>query len=101
MSKILDEPVRADVITLAGELDLMTAPELRSRLTLAETTAAALIVLDMSQVSFLDAQCAGIIVAAGETARRRGARLRVDGLHGTPKVVFDLLGLGSLMEGSG
>jgi anti-sigma B factor antagonist len=102
VSEILDERVRADVISLAGELDLVTAPALRSRLAhVAEGNTAAVIVLDLSRVSFVDAQCAGIIAGAWARARSRGAVLRVDGLHGTPRVVFELLGLASLVEGSG
>ncbi|WP_051807274.1 STAS domain-containing protein [Actinoplanes subtropicus] len=102
MPKILDEPVRADVISLVGELDMVTAPALRSRLMgAAATSTAPVIALDLSRVSFLDAQCAGIIASAWARARVRGQVLRVDGLHGTPKRVFELLGLASLAEGSG
>jgi len=94
VSKILASRARVDVIHLTGELDLVTAAMLRTKLmTAAETCTAAVLVLDLSQVGFLDAQSAGIITAAGEVARRRGTRLRVVGLHGTPKLVFDLLGL--------
>jgi anti-anti-sigma factor len=98
--EILDRRVPVDVISLAGELDLVTAPALRAQLmSAATTTSAGVLMLDLSRVRFLDAQCAGIIAAAAETARCRGARLRVDGLHGMPRKVFDLLGLTWLLGG--
>ncbi|WP_433360661.1 STAS domain-containing protein [Actinoplanes sp. CA-142083] len=84
----------AEVIFVSGELDLVAAAELRSHLmTVAESTAAPLIVLDFSGVTFIDAKCAGVIMGAWEAAAGRGRRLRVDGLRGLPKTVFDLLGL--------
>ena len=84
----------ADVIWLAGELDFDTAAELRLRLIrVAESSTAATIVLDLSDVCFMDGKCAGVIVAAWEAARCHGRQLEVDGLHGTPEFVFDVLGL--------
>jgi anti-sigma B factor antagonist len=84
----------AAVICLSGELDLATAAELRRRLMrVAESSNATTIVLDVADVSFIDAGCAGVILAAWETARDRGRQLRVDGLQATTRRVFDILGL--------
>ncbi|MCU7728908.1 STAS domain-containing protein [Actinoplanes sp. KI2] len=92
----------AYVIFLAGELDLATAPELRSRLmSVAETSTAAVLMLNLSQVHFIDAKSAGIIACAREAAGSHGTLLQVDGLHGVPKVVFDVLGLTPLLAGDG
>ncbi|MEV6844095.1 STAS domain-containing protein [Actinoplanes sp. NPDC051411] len=83
-----------DVIFLVGELDLAAAPELRRRLVGAvKSSTATRITLDLSGVSFLDAHCAGVIVAAAEAAADRGRTLRVDGLRGIAERVFDVLGL--------
>ena len=88
----------AVVIHLAGELDLSTAVELRRRLMrVAESGAAATIVLDMSDVRFIDAHSVGLIVTAWAAAKCRGRQLRVDGLHGMPARVFGLLGLEPLL----
>ena len=120
MSKIFDDDVRApgwapglfdwsqrrvedvDVISLAGELDLAAAPELRRRLTGAvESSTAARIMLDLSGVGFLDAHCTSVIVAAAELAADRGRQLRVDGLHGIAERVFGALGLEPMVSGRG
>jgi anti-anti-sigma factor len=84
----------AEMIFLVGELDLAAAPELRRRLTSAvESSTATRITLDLSGVSFLDAGCAGVIVATAQVAADRGRQLRVDGLSGIAERVFDVLGL--------
>jgi len=84
----------ADVISLAGELDMAVADELHLLLmTAAASGTAATIVLDLSDLSFIDARCTSVIAAAWATARRHGVRLEVVGLHGTPELVFDVLGL--------
>jgi anti-anti-sigma factor len=84
----------AEMIFLVGELDLAAAPELRRRLTSAvESSTATQITLDLSGVSFLDAGCTGVIVAAAEAAADRGRQLRVDGLSGIAERVFEVLGL--------
>jgi len=56
------------LVSVSGELDLYTEPELTNSLASAE---AATVVLDLSGVSFLDSTICGILV--GEAKRRRGA----------------------------
>ncbi|GAB1641301.1 anti-sigma factor antagonist [Krasilnikovia sp. MM14-A1259] len=82
------------VVDVTGELDLSTVPEWRECLRrVAESGAAATIVLDLSGVRFIDAQSTGLIIRAWVAARSRGRDLRVDGLHGMPARVFGLLGV--------
>lgn len=74
------------------------ADELRTWLMrTAESSAAAVIVLDLSDVCFIDANCAGVIMGAWESAGRHGGRLEVAGLHGIPELVFNLLGLAPIL----
>jgi anti-sigma B factor antagonist len=89
------------VIHLAGELDMSTAAELDSRLAkVVGSGTAGAVVLDLSDVSFVDACCVGVMVTAWSSAARRGRELRVDGLHGVPARVFDLLGLDWMLGGN-
>jgi anti-anti-sigma factor len=62
-------------------------------LRVAESGPAATIVLDMAELSFIDAYCVGVIVSAWKAAKAHGRVLRVDGLHGLPARVFRLVGL--------
>ncbi len=83
----------AVVVALAGELDI-AAVELESLLLrVAESGPAPTIVLDMSELSFIDAYSIGIIVSAWKPAKARGGELRADGLRGQPARVFRLVGL--------
>ncbi|BFU45472.1 STAS domain-containing protein [Krasilnikovia sp. MM14-A1004] len=82
------------LVEVAGELDLSTVPELRRRLsTVTDSDAAATIVLDLSDVRFIDAQSTGLIICAWAAARARGRELCVDGLRGIPARVFGVLGV--------
>jgi anti-anti-sigma factor len=82
------------VVHLAGELDLSIATEFESRLfDLAESGVAAGIVLDLSEVGFIDAHSIGLIVRAWTAAQVHGRTLRVDGLRGLPAQLFGLLNL--------
>ena len=83
----------AVVVRLAGELDLSTAAELRQLLRVAESGTAATVVLDMSEVRFIDAHSIGLIVGASKAAKLRGRVLQVDGLDGLPARLFRLVGL--------
>ncbi len=86
------------IVHLTGELDLSTSAELRQRLTkVVESSHAAVVVLDLSGVRFIDAHTVDLIVDACEAARRRDRRLEVDGLRGITALVFGVLGIEPLL----
>ena len=87
----------AVVVCLAGELDIATVELEPLLLRVAESGPAATIVLDMSEVLFIDAYSIGVIVRAWAAARARGRVLQVDGLRGLPARVFRLVGLEPLL----
>jgi anti-sigma B factor antagonist len=80
----LSSQIRGDgmVITIRGDLDIVTSPQLDECLTVAETTHTR-IILDLTQVDFLDTSALAVIVghwkkaeAAGGTLALAGARYR-------------------------
>jgi anti-anti-sigma factor len=83
----------AVVVSLAGELDVACVELEPLLLRLAESGPAATIVLDMSELGFIDAHGVGVIVSAWKAAKANGRVLWVDGLHGLPARVFRLVGL--------
>ncbi len=87
----------AVVVCLAGELDIATVELEPLLLRVAESGPAATIVLDMSEVSFIDAYSIGVIVRAWAAAKARGRVLQVDGLRGLPARLFRLVGLEPLL----
>jgi anti-anti-sigma factor len=80
----------AVVVSLAGEVDLAAVELEPLLLQVAESGPAATIVLDMSELDFIDAYGIGTIVNAWKVAKARGRVLRVEGLRGLPARVFRL-----------
>ena len=64
-------------------------PQLRA----AQSRRVAAILLDLSEVNFIDAHSIGLIVAAWASAKDHGRVLCVVGLHGMPARLFSMLGL--------
>lgn len=62
-------------IGLAGELDLSTADEVEEELESAEALGPAVLMLDLSGLSFLDSTGLRVVLAADDRARRDGRRL--------------------------
>lgn len=81
------------VIALKGELDLDGADRVTEELERAEASDAAQIVLDLSQLTFMDSSGVRLIVCANLRSRADGDRLRL--IRGSPRVqrVFELTGV--------
>jgi anti-anti-sigma factor len=62
-------------VALAGELDIVNAPELESQLATIEADAADTLVLDLRGVEFIDSTGLRALIAANERARAAGRRL--------------------------
>jgi anti-anti-sigma factor len=81
----------AVVIAVDGELDLLTAPELRELLARAiERDERTLTTIDFAGCTFLDSTAIGVIVEAGQLLDKDVQQLRVANLRDQPKQVFDL-----------
>jgi anti-sigma B factor antagonist len=65
------------LLTVRGEADLQVAPELRDRLESALDTDARSIVLDLSEVTFVDSMTLGVLVGSAKRARASGGELRL------------------------
>jgi anti-anti-sigma factor len=85
------------VVCLAGELDLGSDVELRALFDKIAGHGAAVTVVDLSEVTFIDAHGIGLIVAAHRSAVERGRVLGVVGLRGPVEYVFSLFPLGDLV----
>src|ERR1700754_1479142 len=66
----------ARVVHVVGEIDTLTAPVLRGRLD-EQVTAVRLLVLDLTDVTFLGSAGLAVLVAAKDNADRRGHTLRI------------------------
>ena len=71
-------------VTVVGELDLATTPELERALDAVEATPARAIVLDLDGVEFLDSTGLRAVLAADARSQANGSRLAVT--RGSPQV---------------
>jgi anti-anti-sigma factor len=83
----------AYVVRLQGELDMAGAPALELALDVAEMSPADRIVLDLEEVTFIDAQALGAILLAGRRSAGNGDRLRVTRGKGTVAYMLGLSGI--------
>jgi len=67
----------AHVVTVAGELDVATAPALRNELDRISAEGATDTVVDLLAVSFVDSVGLGILIAASKRMKARGGALRI------------------------
>ena len=63
----------AAVVAVRGELDVATAPELRSALrAVTEDTAVAFVVINLSELEFIDSTGLGVLIGCARRLRERG-----------------------------
>jgi anti-sigma B factor antagonist len=65
------------VFAVQGELDLHEAPELQDRIAEAVDGGAELIVVDLTEVTFIDSMALGVLLAAVNRLRVTGGSLRI------------------------
>ena len=87
------------VITARGEIDAFTVPALRLYLQgLAEDDAAAVLVIDLFAVTFLDSSGLGALVGALRRIRERGGSLRIVRPQTPAARIFELTGLDTVLD---
>jgi anti-sigma B factor antagonist len=99
---ILDESDGTTLVRLRGRLSIDSSPAFRDLLlaTLRRQSPAAVIV-DLSEVSYMDASGVATLVEGLKTARNRQTTLCLKGLQGRVRHLFEVTGLLTLFETSG
>ena len=89
---------RVAVAHLAGRLDLLSARDVRARLT--ETVAAGQdrIVVDLVDVPFIDSSGLGALISVLKTARQAGGDLRIARVDDQPLTVLKLTTLDRVLK---
>ncbi len=85
------------VVALTGECDLAVSEQLTSVL-LGALRDAAVVVVDLSRLTFLDSSGVHGLVVAHHAARDRGARLYAVAPTGMVATVLDVTGVGDLLS---
>jgi anti-sigma B factor antagonist len=86
------------VISLAGEVDLYTAPELKQQLLAVIEEGAAEVVVDLSDTTFIDSTTLGVLVAAVKRLRASDGRLSLVCSDRNIAKVFEITGLDKVFE---
>jgi anti-sigma B factor antagonist len=85
------------IVTLAGEIDLYTAPRLQSELLAAMKSAdPAQVVVDMSGVEFCDSTGMNVLLAAHRQACERGGDLTLAAPRAPVRKILEVTGLASV-----
>jgi anti-sigma B factor antagonist len=85
------------LITVEGELDLASAPNLKWTLNDATRAGASRIVLDLAPVTFIDSTALGVLVAF-DKSQPATSRLALAGAHEEVVHIFELTGLDSAFD---
>ena len=80
-------------IHLSGELDLVTASALDTAVEKMVEEGIELVVLDLSDVSFIDSSGLRVIIGAGDRLEAVGGHLVIEGASRTVEKLLDLTGL--------
>lgn len=91
-------PGGARVVTVRGEVDLATAPELEVSVRRALEDAPDGVVLDLTALSFIDSSGLRALVALSKDAKSRGASLALRNLPRHAQRVLELTGLSDWFE---
>lgn len=65
------------LVSVAGEIDLFTAPEFKQRIGAPIDAGAVRLVVDLSQTTFVDSSSLGVLIGAHRRLRRRGGSMTV------------------------
>lgn len=81
------------VLTVKGEVDVSTAPELRERLLVLAERGGATAIVDLSDVSFVDSTALGVLVSGVKRLRSTGGDLHLVVTQPHISKVFEITGL--------
>jgi anti-sigma B factor antagonist len=86
------------IATVRGDVDIASAPAVRSSVIEALADGATHIVIDLDEVDFLDSTGLGVLVGALKRARTRGGRLQVVCNQPRLRKVFEITGLDTVFD---
>jgi anti-sigma B factor antagonist len=88
----------ACIVALDGEVDVYTAPALRERLIEASETGCGTVVVDMTEVDFIDSSGLGVLVSALKRVRENDGQMRIVTAKEPILKIFRITGLDRVFE---
>ncbi|HET7657322.1 MAG TPA: STAS domain-containing protein [Bacillales bacterium] len=84
-------------LSVSGEVDAYTAPQLRKELLPLVEHAGTTVSVDLSDVQYMDSTGLGVFVAALKSSKKNGSTLNLRGMNPRVKRLFDITGLAEFM----
>ena len=84
------------VVAPSGEVDLSRSPKLRNVLRDAQSSRPKRVVIDLSDVEYMDSSGVATLVEAFQVARRNGSKMVLCGLMDRVKSIFEIAKLDSV-----
>jgi len=88
----------ATLFIVEGQVDMHTSPELRGHLREALTNQASPLVVDLSQVAFIDSSGLATLIEALQAVGKYQGKLRLCGLTAEVRKLFDLAQLSTICD---
>jgi anti-sigma B factor antagonist len=85
-------------LSLDGRLTLVSAPQLRTAITEAVDGGSTRVVVDLTDVGFMDSSGLGALVAGLKKARQEGGDLRLTGVNHQVATVLELTNLDRVLQ---
>jgi anti-sigma B factor antagonist len=86
------------VVVVQGDTDLHVAPELRERMNRTIDAGTTAIVVDLSDVTFVDSMALGVLLGATKRMRAAGGRLRLVVARPETRRIFEITLLDRVLE---
>ena len=86
------------VVRLRGRLDLLSAQDVKTRLTDSVADGQARLVIDLSDVPFIDSSGLGALISGLKAARQAGGELRIARPGDQPRIVLQLTTLDRVLR---
>ena len=87
-----------DTVAIEGRVTVDNSPDMRTRLAIALKSKPPELVVDLSQVTYIDTSGLATLVEASGIAHQQGTRLLVTGIQGQIRYLFDVSHLDQLFD---
>ncbi|WP_456272665.1 anti-sigma factor antagonist [Bacillus sp. AK031] len=94
----LNENDKVIDVKVNGEIDAYTAPKLKDALSSSAEEENVVMNVDLSEVSYMDSTGLGVFVGLFKTIKANGGQLYLNGLSERLRRLFDITGLGDIMN---
>jgi anti-sigma B factor antagonist len=96
--EVRELPVGIYVVAVSGEMDIATSPELMSRLSTVRGPVPYYLLIDLSELTFMDSTGIKALVTSAKDAESRGGRLIVVAPTANIRRVFDIVHLSEVLS---